>query len=184
MKRKISEGQTKLVYNNPVSLITSNYKGEKNVFTVSWLCAVSKHPQSVMISVDKSRASFQLIRESGKFVVNIPNITMLKDVIYCGNVSKRDKDKFQERKLKFTVSDNKGIILDKAIAYVECKIVNEFDVGDHILFIGEIIDAGADEEVFSNGKWNLDNEYAKTLSFLGEGKYITNCEIKVNKLNL
>ena len=177
MKKSITEGQINLVYNNPVSLITSSYEGEKNIFTVSWLCAVSKHPQLVMISVDKKRASLPLIKKSGRFVVNIPNTKMLKDVIYCGNVSKNDKDKFQERKLEFSVSDNEGIILDKAIAYLECKVVNEFDVGDHLLFIGEIVDARADEEVFSNGKWNLSNLNAKTLSFSGEGKYVTNCEI-------
>lgn len=178
MKKKILKNQTRLIYHNPVSLITSNHNGQKNVFTVSWLCAVSNNPQLAMVSVDKKRASFPLIKESGKYVINIPNTKMLKDVIYCGNVSAKEKDKFKKRNLKFSVSENDGIILDDTIAYIECKVVNEFDVGDHILFIGEMINAGADEEVYSDGKWNLKSESAKTLHFLGEnGRYITIDEI-------
>ncbi|MBW6441051.1 flavin reductase family protein [Patescibacteria group bacterium] len=181
MKHKISENQTRLIYHNPVSLITSNYHDKKNVFTVSWLCAVSKNPQLAMISVDKRRASFPLIKESGKYVINIPNLKMLKDVIYCGSVSAKDKDKFQERNFKFSVSENSGIILDDAIAFVECEVVNEFDVGDHVLFVGKIINAGAEEDVFTNGKWNMDNKDAQTLSFLGEGNYIITSKIDHKK---
>ncbi|MCK5413709.1 MAG: flavin reductase family protein [Candidatus Pacebacteria bacterium] len=179
MKKKISKNPTRLIYHNPVSLITSNHNGTKNVFTVSWLCSVSNNPSMAMISVDKKRRSFPLIEQSGKYVINIPNIKMLKDVIYCGNVSAKEKDKFKERDLKFSVSENNGIILDDAIAYVECEVVNKCDIGDHVLFIGKIIDAYADEEVYSDGKWNLSNSNAKTLSFLGEnGRYITIDELQ------
>ncbi len=178
MKKKIEKNPTRLIYHNPVSLITSNHNGKKNIFTVSWITAVSKHPQLVMISVDKKRASFPLIKKSGKYVINIPNIKMLKDVMYCGNVSANEKDKFKERNLKYSISENGGIVLEGAIACLECKVKNEFDIGDHILFVGEIISAYAEEEVYSDGKWHLENENAKTLSFLGEnGRYITIAEI-------
>ncbi|MCK5490747.1 MAG: flavin reductase family protein [Candidatus Pacebacteria bacterium] len=179
MKKTISEKPTRLIYHNPVSLITSNYKGQKNVFTVSWLSVISNDPPSVMISVDKKRASFDLIEKSKKFVINVPNVKMLKDVIYCGNVSKREKDKFKERNLMFSISENDGIILNDVVAFVECKTTMEVDLGKRMLFIGEIVDAGADEEAYSDGKWNLKNENSKTLSFLGEnGRYITIDEIK------
>ncbi|MDF1497771.1 MAG: flavin reductase family protein [Patescibacteria group bacterium] len=184
MKLKNIENPTRLIYHNPVSLVTSNHKEIKNVFTVSWLCSVSNHPPMVMISVDKKRFSFNLIKQSGKFVINIPNIKMIKDVIYCGNVSRKNKDKFEERNLMYSVSDKGGIILNDTIAYVECEVKNEFDVGDHILFIGEIITSGAEEEAYSNGSWNLKNENAKTLHFLGEnGRYITIDEINFKKNN-
>ncbi len=165
---------TRLIYHNPVSLVTSNYNGQKNVFTVSWLCAISNNPPLVMISVGKERFSYGLIRQSGKFVINIPNIKMKKDVIYCGNVSGTDKDKFKERGLEFSISENGGIILDKTIAFLECEIQEELDIGDHMLFIGKIIDAGAEEDVYKNGQWDLDNENSKVLHFLGQnGTYIT-----------
>ena len=178
MKIKNIKKPTRLIYHNPVSLITSKHKNQKNILTVSWLSVISNDPPSVMISVDKKRASFDLIEKSKKFVINIPNIKMLKDVIYCGNVSAREKDKFKERNLKFSISNNGGIILDNTIAYVECKTTMEIDFDKRMLFIGEIIDAGANEEVYSNNKWNLNNEDAKTIHFLGEnGRYITIDEI-------
>lgn len=164
---------TRLVYHNPVSLVTSLYGGKKNIFTVSWLCAVSNHPPLIMISVGKDRYSYNLIENSGKFVINIPNIKMKKDVIYCGNVSGTDVDKFKERGLEYTISENGGIILNRTIAFLECKIAKKLDIGDHTLFIGKVIDAGAEENIYENGKWNSKNENAEILSYLGDGTYLT-----------
>src|SRR5680860_1175197 len=175
--KNIIKNPTRLLYHNPVSLVTSTYDGKKNVFTVSWLSVISNNPPAVMISVDKKRFSFYLIEKSKKFVINIPNVKILKDVIYCGNVSAREKDKFQERNLKYITSKNDGVILDKTIAYLECKITKEIDLGDRMLFIGEIIDAGANEDVFSDGKWNLENGNSKIISFLGDGNYATISQI-------
>lgn len=174
MKIRNIANPTRLVYHNPVSLVTSLHSGKKNIFTVSWLCTVSNHPPLIMISVGKNRYSYNLIKNSGKFVINIPNIKMIKEVIYCGNVSGKEKDKFKERELEFTISENGGIILDRSIAFLECEIQKELDIGDHMLFIGKIIDAGAEEAVYKNGNWDLDNEDSKVLHFLGQnGTYIT-----------
>ena len=168
---------TRLIYNNPVSLVTVNYKDRKNIFTVSWLCAASNNPPLVIISVGKDRYSRPLIEKSGMFVINIPNAEMIKDVMYCGNVSGKDNDKLKERNLRYTINKRGGIILDDAIAYLECEVRQKVDAGDHIIFLGEVTESGADSVAFANDKWNVKSKKANVLSYLGDGCYTTHREL-------
>ncbi len=172
MPKISAQKPTRLIYHNPVCLVTSKSGDIENVFTASWVMPVSNNPPMVAISVAKSRFSYELIKKSGVFVLNIPNKLMLKEVIYCGSVSGRDKNKFAEMDLEKEISPNGNILLLGCIAYLECKIISEVGAGDHTVFIAEIIANGVEKELFENDKWIL-SEKSEILLYLGDGKYCT-----------
>ena len=89
---------------NPVPgvLITSkNKEGKENVFTVAWTGTISTKPPMLSISVRPERLSYEYIKETGVFVVNLPNVSMVKAVDYCGVKSGRKNNKIKE--MNFTM---------------------------------------------------------------------------------
>ena len=170
---KISvEKPTRLLSHNPVCLVTSKCGETENIFTASWVMNVSSKPSLVALSVGKTRFSLDIIRKSKSFCLNIPDKSMLKEVIYCGNVSGRYKNKFAEMKLEKEITARKNIILPKCIAYLECAVMNEVDAGDHILFIAEIVANGVEAECFDKNTWHISSK-SEVLFYLGDGKYCT-----------
>ena len=78
----------------PVVLITSrNKEGKDNVFTVGWAGTVCTRPPMLSISIRPERLSYDYIKESMEFVVNIPHAGMTKKVDFCGVRSGKKIDK-------------------------------------------------------------------------------------------
>ena len=68
----------------PVVLVTSKYKDVENVFTVAWTGTICSDPAMTYISVRKERFSYDIIKSSGKFCINLVNENLVKSADYCG----------------------------------------------------------------------------------------------------
>ena len=146
--------------------------GKPNIITLAWAMPTSINPPLVAISIAPRRYSHQLIEETKEFVVNIPTMEILKETFFCGRVSGRDHEKFREAGL--TPSPAKKVkppIIKECVAHLECKLHNQFATGDHTIFIGEIIEAYADKECFTEAGYNLDK--AKMVFHLGGNEFAT-----------
>ncbi len=64
---------------------------------------------------------------------------MKNAVIICGTRSERNIDKFKEAKLEKEEAEKNCCRLKDALAFVECKVVNEAEAGYHIIFIGKVV---------------------------------------------
>lgn len=129
-----------LSYPRMVVLITSYYKGKDNVMTVAWHTPLSFNPPLFGILVGKTRFSHMLIKKSKEFGVNFINKKLEKQMLICGTISGKTKDKFKEAKL--TRKKAKFIstpLIKEAVAWFECKVVKEIEIGDHTLFVGKIL---------------------------------------------
>lgn len=155
---------------HPTALITTISKdGKPNIIAVAWIIPTSIKPPLLAISIGKTRYSHKLLEETGEFVVNIPTKELLGKVEYCGSTSGRDVDKFEEAGLTPKPAKKvKPPIIEECVAHIECKVVNRFSTGDHTLFIGEVLAAYAEGELF-NGKWQV--ERAKLLQHIGGDTY-------------
>ena len=61
-----------MLYPVPAVLVSCGGKnGEKNVLTIAWAGTVCSDPAMVSISVRKERYSYDMIRETGEFVINL-----------------------------------------------------------------------------------------------------------------
>lgn len=152
-----------------VSCVGKN--GKPNIITLAWAMPTSINPPLVAISIAPKRHSHALIEETKEFVVNVPTMKILKETLFCGKRSGRNHDKFKEASL--TPSPAKKVkppIIKECVAHVECKLHSQFAVGDHTIFVGEIIEAYANKEAFTN-KYELGK--ARMIFHLGGNDFAT-----------
>lgn len=144
----------------PVVLITSrNSKNKINVFTVAWCGTVCTKPPMLTISVRPERLSYEYIKDSMEFAVNLPTKDMTKKVDFCGVKSGRDINKIEAAGFSLSPSEkiNCPIIEDCPIS-LECKVKNITPLGSHDLFLAEIVKIHVDENlVDKHGKIHFEN---------------------------
>lgn len=126
---------------NPLQtmLLTSRYKGMDNVMTLDWHTPLSFEPMMYAVSIGKTRFSLELVKKSKVFVVNFMSKDFEKEVLFCGRNSGKNIDKFRETNLEKEEAKTINCpIIKQALAYLECKVEKELEVGDHILFIAKV----------------------------------------------
>jgi flavin reductase (DIM6/NTAB) family NADH-FMN oxidoreductase RutF len=134
----------KLLYPKQVILVTSQSGGKKNIITLTWHCPLSFKPSLIGISVGKTRFSHSLISDGREFVISIPTEGMMDKVLLIGSKSGKDTDKFSAAGL--TPLQGEVVappLIKECPVNIECKVVADFDVGDHTLFVGEVVAAHA-----------------------------------------
>lgn len=97
---------------------------KNNVMTIGWgtLGTLWKKPVFTVF-VRPTRYSFNLIEKHDEFTVNVPNISMKKETVFCGTKSGREFDKFKE--LGFTLKSSSKLL----VPYIkECKLIYECKV--------------------------------------------------------
>jgi flavin reductase (DIM6/NTAB) family NADH-FMN oxidoreductase RutF len=153
----VSEGLRQLPI-RPVYLVSSQHKKKKNIISVGMFALFSGKPALVGVGISPSRHSYDLIRQSGEYVVNAVDENLMEAVRICGEKSGREVDKFKLAKL----TPEKGIkmnapLIKESPVSIECKVVKEVKVGDHIWFIGKVLAAHVREDYdWSDGllfKW-------------------------------
>jgi flavin reductase (DIM6/NTAB) family NADH-FMN oxidoreductase RutF len=128
-------------------LVTSRYKGKDNIITLSWHSPVSFSPELYAIIIGHSRYSNEIIKKSKVFCVNFMDIKHKKAIDFVGSNSGEGIDKFSKAHLtKQECAKIKCPRLGEALAYLECKVVNEVEAGDHTIFIGEVIHSNINKE--------------------------------------
>ncbi len=152
-----------------VSCIGKN--GKPNVLPLAWAMPTSNNPPLIAISMGLNKYSHRLIEETKEFVINIPTVDIVKETLACGRTSGKNHDKFSETRLTPVPARKvKAPIIKECIAHLECKLHSQFKTGDHTVFVGEIIEAYANEGVFTD-KYDVDK--ARMLFHLGGNVFAT-----------
>ncbi|HWQ18286.1 MAG TPA: flavin reductase family protein [Methanotrichaceae archaeon] len=125
----------------PYALVTSlDRNGRANALGVAWVTRASFSPFLMMVSIDRRRYSHDGIDLHREFVINYPNDDQSKGAWICGTRSGRDGDKMKLSGLELT--DSKAVrvptIKDATVSF-ECRVVNQFEAGDHTVFVGEVV---------------------------------------------
>ncbi len=130
---------------NGVFVITTKKDDRVNGMTAAWVARASFKPPLLSVSIGKTRYSHDLIRESGVFAVNILSGKQVAEGRHFGFKSGRKTDKFRD--IEFDARKTGSPILRNTAGYLDCRVVNSCDAGDHTIFVGEVIDAEASEGV-------------------------------------
>ncbi|MGD8562177.1 MAG: flavin reductase family protein [Desulfarculaceae bacterium] len=146
MKRSL--GANTLLYPTPVVLVgTYDSENRPNLMTAAWCGVCCSKPPLVSVSLRAATYSHGSIKGSQAFTINIPSKSMAGQADYMGMVSGRGQDKFAETGLTPVKSDLVNApYLEEAPLVLECKLVQTNELGLHTQFIGEILDAKADED--------------------------------------
>jgi len=146
---KKSFGSKTLIYPTPVWLIgTYDRNGNPDAATVAWGGVCSSNPPAVAISLRKSRWTYGNILERKAFTVNVPSADQVEFADYCGITSGKNTDKFA--KTKYTVMKSADVdapYIKECPMVIECRLIDQVEIGIHVHFIGEIIDVKVDDAV-------------------------------------
>ncbi len=124
-----------------------------NAMTVAWAGICSSEPPCIMISIRESRKTYENIKLHKAFTVNVPDFKHAAEVDYFGLVSGREEDKFEQSGLTPSKSGVDAPLIEEFPFALECNLKESFEVGSHIMVVGEIVNIQVDEScVEKNGK--------------------------------
>ena len=157
---------------NPVPAVmvsVTDKEGKSNIITVAWAGTVCTNPPMVSISVRPSRYSYQILEETGEFVINLTNESLVKACDYCGVVSGRDVDKFAKTGLTpIPMEHVHAMGIDESPVNMECKITEKWELGSHTMFIAEVVGVTVDDQYMDEtGKFHI-NESGLVMYSHGE----------------
>ena len=160
----------------PVVMVSCGTMENANIISVAWTGIINSEPPLVYVSIRPTRKSYEIIKETGEFVINIPNENLVWQVDFCGTKSGKNIDKFKEAKLKKEKGKLvKAPLIKECPINLECKVKEIKSLGSHDIFIAEIINVNADEEFIENGKLN----YSKMnlLSYMENRYFVHNKKV-------
>ena len=160
-----------MLYPIPAVMVSCGRKGEKpNIITVAWAGNICSSPAMLSISVRKERFSYDIIKETGEFVVNLTSKKLVKATDWCGVRSGKDYDKFKEMGLTPLESQKISALgIAESPVNIECKVKQVVELGSHDLFIAEVVCVTVDEKLLDE-KGRLDLGKAKLVAY-SHGEY-------------
>lgn len=154
-----------------VGLITSNGPLGINVMAAEWTHHVSYSPSLIAVNVRQDDATAENINESKEFGVNLAAEDQNIICSITGQYTGKRVDKIALlKKMGIVFYEAKKIkvpMITGAAMNAECKLIKqEEQLGDHIMFVGEVVEISADERIkpliYQNGKyWKLGDAIAK-----------------------
>lgn len=159
-KKKINKVRWKagnMIYPLPAAMVSCGNSEIANIVTVGWTGTICTNPAMTYISLRPSRYSYDLIKDSGYFVINLTTEALLKATDFCGVRSGRDYDKFKEMGLTVERDEETGcpMILESPVSVV-CETVEIKELGSHHMFIALVKSVYIDERYMDEkGKFQL-----------------------------
>ena len=130
----------KLTYG--VYVIASGNEKEKNAFIATVAVQVTSQPVQIAIACNKNNYTAEFIEKFGNFSVSVVKREYAPALLgNFGFQSGRNIDKFAKYDCIYGQNTGVPIVTEDCIAWFECKLVNKMDVGSHILYVGEVLDA-------------------------------------------
>lgn len=123
-----------------VTVVTSECEGEMVGITANSFNSVSLDPPLVLWSLSKQALSLPVFKKAGKFAVNILAETQSE---ISNRFSRRGEAKFED--LRIEAGKTGMPLLGGCCAHFECRTVYEYDGGDHVIFVGEVVAADAND---------------------------------------
>lgn len=138
-----------LIYPLPAVLVSCGASSEEyNLLTVAWTGTVCTDPPMCYISVRPERHSYEIIRRTGEYVINLTTEQLARAVDWCGVRSGRDYDKFRETGL--TPGPALHVvapIVEESPVNIECRVRQTIPLGTHVMFLSEVVGVQVDAEL-------------------------------------
>lgn len=156
----------------PPALVSCGTMDKPNVLTIAWTGIICSDPILTYVSIRPSRYSYEIIKNSGEFVINLPTWKMVAAVDFCGVKSGKNMDKFKETGLTpISCSQVSAPQIMEAPVSIECKVKSVTPYGTHDMFLAEVVAVNVDEQ-YINNEGALDLEKAGLIAYV-HGKYYT-----------
>ncbi len=147
-----------MLYPIPAVMVScGSTQHDANIITIAWAGTICSSPAMVSISIRKERYSYDIIKESGEFTINLVTKKLVKKADYCGVRSGRDVDKFKEMKLtKLPGRKISAPGIAESPVNIECVVKQIFPLGTHDMFIAEVVGVTVDKDLMDEkGRFHL-----------------------------
>ena len=147
-----------MLYPLPAVMVSvTDGQGNDNIITVAWTGTICTNPPMVYISVRPSRYSYEMLKKTGEFVINLTTEELAFATDYCGVRSGRDVDKFKEAHLtKEPAQFVKAPMIKESPVSIECRVTEVKELGSHHMFLAEVLAVHAQQEyIDKNNKFQL-----------------------------
>ena len=131
----------------PAVMVSCGNMEKSNIITVAWTGILNTNPATVYISVRPTRYSYEIIKKSGEFVINLTTKELARATDWCGVKTGAKVDKFKEMKLhKEKANFVQCPMIKESPVSVECRVKEIKELGSHHMFVAEVLAINADEK--------------------------------------
>ena len=139
-----------MLYPLPAVMVScADASGASDIVTVAWTGTICTNPPMLYVSIRPERASYQLIRASGEFVVNLTTRRLQRACDWCGVRSGRDYDKWAECGLTPAPAAKLELapVIAESPVNIECKVTEVKELGSHHMFLASVEAVQVDESL-------------------------------------
>jgi flavin reductase (DIM6/NTAB) family NADH-FMN oxidoreductase RutF len=161
-----------MIYPLPAVMVSCGSKPEEyNIITVSWTGTICTDPAMCYISVRPQRHSYEIIKKSGEFVINLTTKKLAFATDWCGVKSGSKFDKFKEMELTpVSATIVKAPMIAESPVNIECVVKEIKKLGSHHMFISEVVAVHADDQYIDEKTGLFMLDVASPLCY-SHGKY-------------
>ena len=150
----------------PPVMVSCGDMENSNIITIAWTGIINSSPTKTYISVRPSRHSYEIIKNSKEFVINLTTEQLVKSADYCGVISGAKEDKF--KKCALTKGKSKILscpIIEESPINIECKVTDIVSLGTHDMFVADIVNVNVDDSLMDE-KGKIHFERAGLVSYI------------------
>ena len=154
----------------PPVMVSCGDMENSNILTIAWTGIINTIPPKTYISVRPSRHSYNMIKQSGEFVINLTPANLVREADYCGMYTGAKVDKFAKCNLTKAPAEKVACpIIEESPMSLECKVTEVIPLGTHDMFLADIVAVNVDEELIDkSGKLDLGRAH---LAAYAHGEY-------------
>ena len=121
-----------------VYILSSVNEGDYCVSTITWVSQASFEPPMISVCIKRNSASYEIVKKRREFILHLlgDNQKELASTFFKPTIFENEKLNGQE----FSLENNLPLLKDIP-AYIQCKVVEILENGDHPLFLAEVVDA-------------------------------------------
>ncbi|MBR2387351.1 MAG: flavin reductase family protein [Clostridia bacterium] len=154
----------------PPVMVSCGSDDKTNIITIAWTGIINTIPPKTYISVRPKRHSYNIIKESGEFVINLTPASLVRTADFCGIYTGAKVDKFKKCGLTPAPSAAVSCVsIAECPMSLECRVTDIIPLGSHDMFLADIVSVSVDESLIDE-KGALHLECANLAAF-AHGEY-------------
>ena len=159
------------LYPIPAVMVSCGNMEKSNIITVAWTGILNTNPAMVYISVRPERYSYNIIKETGEFAINLTTKELAYATDWCGVKTGAKVDKFKEMKLTKQKAENiKCPLIEESPISIECKVKEIKELGRHHMFIADVLSIDVAEK-YIDDKGAFDISKCGLIAYANGGYY-------------
>lgn len=161
-----------MIYPLPAVLVSCGATPEEyNLFTVAWTGTVCTNPPMCYISVRPERHSYEIIKRTGEFVINLTTVELARATDWCGVRSGRNYNKFEQMGLVVAKAEVVAApVVELSPISIECRVRQVIELGSHDMFLADVVNVLVDEEYIDPQTGKFDLQRARPIAY-SHGEY-------------